>query len=392
MVTLKNRIFSETTIQICHKKLCRKGWAIMKGQWILKGIFTAASIAAMTLAAMPTTVSAESSRFSSTTSRTENGDICINFEEVEVILPSDWAGLCRMVTSSDQVTFYHVQSQDSYRQEGIEGSGWLFAIHFTSNPDFSGYPNDFLTIGETAEGFYYTTSPSDVQAYVNDQAIASEYFSLFEDVDWIQENISLVYYEEGGDSWTEETLSDEYIFPQSADSYLTSEDLSGMSADDIQMAINEIYARHNRKFVMKEVQEYFDSKSWYEGTVEADDFDISVMNTYEGANINLMVTALKKATGQNAAAASDTSSQSTAVSDQNGSAQSGSTKDAYGMIIESGNDYFRIRQEDGSTIQFWYDHSRLEDMGITSDELEVGAITSLIYDSESYEAVSILVW
>ena len=66
-----------------------------------------------------------------------------------------------------------------------------------------------------------------------------------------------------------------------------------MSADEIQMAITEIYARHHRTFVLQEVQDYFNSKSWYSGTIEAADFDVSVMNTYECANINLMVDYLK---------------------------------------------------------------------------------------------------
>ena len=68
-----------------------------------------------------------------------------------------------------------------------------------------------------------------------------------------------------------------------------------MNADEVQMAINEIYARHHRLFVLKDVQEYFDSKSWYDGYISAENFDTSVMNVYECANINLMVSYLKTA-------------------------------------------------------------------------------------------------
>ena len=39
---------------------------------------------------------------------------------------------------------------------------------------------------------------------------------------------------------------------------------------------------------------YFDSKSWYDGYVEADEFDTRVMNQYEAANINLMVEYMEK--------------------------------------------------------------------------------------------------
>lgn len=259
----------------------------MKKHLIWKGILTAASIAAMTFATMTTTVSAEGNRFSSTTSRDANNNICINFDEVEVILPSDWAGKCRMVTSSDSVNFYHLDSHDKFKEEGFAG-GRLFGIYFSTAQDYTDNP-DYMDIGMTDEGYYYATFPTDVQAYTNDAAVASEYFSLYEDMDWIKENIFLVYHGDSQETWVDSDTSDEYIFPQSSSEYLELEDLAGMDADQIQMAINEIYARHGRKFVLQHVQEYFDSLSWYEGTVEAADFDVSVMNQYEGANINLMV-------------------------------------------------------------------------------------------------------
>lgn len=43
------------------------------------------------------------------------------------------------------------------------------------------------------------------------------------------------------------------------------------------------------KFAMKEVQDYFNSKSWYNGYIEPNDFDVSVMNSYESQNIGLLV-------------------------------------------------------------------------------------------------------
>lgn len=55
-----------------------------------------------------------------------------------------------------------------------------------------------------------------------------------------------------------------------------------------QMAINEIYARHGRKFKNQDIQEYFNQKAWYVPSVEPDDFDESVFNEYERANIELL--------------------------------------------------------------------------------------------------------
>lgn len=42
--------------------------------------------------------------------------------------------------------------------------------------------------------------------------------------------------------------SSEYILPESSERALTDADVQGMSYDDLQMAINEIYARHGRIF------------------------------------------------------------------------------------------------------------------------------------------------
>lgn len=56
---------------------------------------------------------------------------------------------------------------------------------------------------------------------------------------------------------------DTYIFPNSDTEYLTNSDLSGMSKSEINLAKNELYARHGRKFKSKELQEYFESKDWY---------------------------------------------------------------------------------------------------------------------------------
>lgn len=260
---------------------------------LLNGFMIAASIAAMSLAVMPATVSAAGSRFSnSTTTRDANNNICLNFEDVEVILPSDWAGKCRMVTYSDFVSFYHLASNDKLREEGYSTGGLLFNINYSTDQGYVNGP-DYMTIGASDGGYYYATFPTDVQAYTGDQTIASEYFALFSDIEWIKANMSLVHYGDSEAVWVDPDSSDEYIFPQSSSEYLTAEDFAGMDAKQIQMAINEIYARHGRKFVMTDVQEYFNSLSWYVGTVEAADFDVSVMNQYEGANINLMVELLE---------------------------------------------------------------------------------------------------
>lgn len=226
---------------------------------------------------------AVNARWENTTSRDENNNICIDFEEIEVLLPSSWSGKVQMNISDDSVSFYHIDSRDKLTEQyGYDTGGHLFTICFTQDAsDYLDLP-DYMIIGSVSDGTYYAWFPTDVQAYTEDATICSEYYSLYNDMDWVKANMTLQVD-------TIISIDSEYIFPNSATSYLSESDLAGMTADEVQMAINEIYARHHRKFVLEDVQAYFNSKSWYSGLIEADDFDVSVMNVYESANINLMV-------------------------------------------------------------------------------------------------------
>lgn len=78
---------------------------------------------------------------------------------------------------------------------------------------------------------------------------------------------------------------DYYILPESQTRELADWEVKNIDAAGRQMAINEIYARRGRKFVLPEVQAYFNEKEWYQGTVEASAFDESVFNEYEEKNI-----------------------------------------------------------------------------------------------------------
>lgn len=83
--------------------------------------------------------------------------------------------------------------------------------------------------------------------------------------------------------------SRDYIFPDSDSRYLTDEDLAGYSSDQLELAKNEIYARHGRKFVTQRIADYFNSKSWYKGTEDPETFDNNqgdIFNEYEVANIS----------------------------------------------------------------------------------------------------------
>lgn len=86
-------------------------------------------------------------------------------------------------------------------------------------------------------------------------------------------------------------VSGEYIFADSSSRYLTYEEIAALSEQEMSYARNEIYARHGRKFSSEELQNYFNSKSWYTPIYEGADFDAmqdSVFNEYEKANVRLI--------------------------------------------------------------------------------------------------------
>lgn len=81
-----------------------------------------------------------------------------------------------------------------------------------------------------------------------------------------------------------------FIFPNSDSSYLSNAQVKALSDDDLQLAINEIYARRGRIFKDATLNAYFNSQSWYEGKYTADEFEKNVkFNTYEQKNLQLLI-------------------------------------------------------------------------------------------------------
>ena len=131
-------------------------------------------------------------------------------------------------------------------------------------------------------------------AYIEDDNLMDGIFDAigFEETVIVQGD---VYFEEGrlyieADIITDTTGNDfadkveeqkeeeeDYIFPHSATRALTEEEIRELTPQQMCYARNEIYARHGRKFDSKELQDYFNSKSWYSGTISPDRFKPSTM-------------------------------------------------------------------------------------------------------------------
>lgn len=81
-----------------------------------------------------------------------------------------------------------------------------------------------------------------------------------------------------------------FIFSNSDSSYLSNAQVSALSDNDLQLAINEIYARRGRIFKDASLNAYFNSQSWYEGKYTAEEFEKNVkFNTYEQKNLQLLI-------------------------------------------------------------------------------------------------------
>ena len=69
---------------------------------------------------------------------------------------------------------------------------------------------------------------------------------------------------------------------------LTEEDVAHLSLQQLNYARNEIYARYGRKFKSKELQAYFNSKSWYKGTIDPSAFNEDRLTVIERYNVEFL--------------------------------------------------------------------------------------------------------
>lgn len=79
----------------------------------------------------------------------------------------------------------------------------------------------------------------------------------------------ILYVSKGGNSnfsspssYVGDSNTSEYILNGSDSRYIGKSEISNMDKKTMELALNEIYARHGRKFSTKEISDYFNSKSW----------------------------------------------------------------------------------------------------------------------------------
>lgn len=159
---------------------------------------------------------------------------------------------------------------------------------------------DFTNIDDGGKTQKYFEQKSWYKPTVDAAEMDYSYFNVYE----IANLDLLTSYDEAQESGETSTYNQgtegEYILPESSSRYLTAEDLQGMNKEMLRLARNEIYAKHGRMYETDDLREYFSSKSWYYGYLSAEEFDDSVFNEYEKANLELIKSAEGVGAEQNA--------------------------------------------------------------------------------------------
>ncbi|MCR5222413.1 MAG: YARHG domain-containing protein [Lachnospiraceae bacterium] len=186
--------------------------------------------------------------------------------------------------------------------------------------DFSGYRYDDSAVGVNIEGDVVTMGEGDwgevtpeyeflntvyyddgsftvtIRYYLydwyNNKELPDNYFVIYDcKVDKGKPEgfvITDVHTDQNVDYASDSQNTGDYILPYSDSRELTEQDLWGLTDEELRLARNEIYARHGRKFKSKELQDYFDSKRWYYGTIEPDDWSEKYLNKYETYNVKFI--------------------------------------------------------------------------------------------------------
>ncbi len=117
-----------------------------------------------------------------------------------------------------------------------------------------------------------------------------------EELESVEETIPEMYAESQKESEDEYAFAEMelekrllYFITHSDSEYFTEEALEGFDAEMCRLARNGIYARRGRMFYDKELQSYFEQYDWYVPAIAPDDFEETMLNSYEIENRDLIV-------------------------------------------------------------------------------------------------------
>lgn len=196
------------------------------------------------------------------------------WEEITISIPDFWEGKYQIEQDADGFSLIQTAS---YEKE--EGMGFICGFFRSDRMvlDEAGV----MPLAYTDTQSYYLTCPTDVCFYYEDEQIAAEYREMSETIEAIAKTMAIdkegVHYN-----------PDEFILPLSNTILIKEEELLGFSDNELSIARNEIYARHGRQFDSAYLQNYFETCSWYMGTIPAKEFDEAVFSQIEKDNLQIL--------------------------------------------------------------------------------------------------------
>ena len=206
-----------------------------------------------------------------------NTDNTYTWEEITVTIPESWKDRYVIRTSEDGFYFFQ---KSSY--EINEGMGLLCGFYRSTVDVFDGIESTPLAY--TNDTLYCASYPSDVSYYQENEEIANEYGMMSKELPIMEKSIHI-------DKDNVSYDPSEYVLPMSNTKLYSKEYLTCFDDNQLWIARNEIYARYGREFENVYLQHYFESCSWYVGTVATDKFDESILNENEKFNLKAIKSA-----------------------------------------------------------------------------------------------------
>ncbi len=180
-----------------------------------------------------------------------------------------------IIETTDNSIIFRQKSSD----EIWEGSGFIVSAEKSDHVILPYAGAEAFAYSE--HHMYYAQWPTDVPFAYEDAQVAAEYGELADEAEEIIKNASIT----DGDDTIHFDIS-HHIYPMSSVWEMSYEDLYDNDVNLLNRAIDEIYARHGKRFDDDDTQLYFDSMPWYEASTDAVSFDD--LSVFEQDNINVI--------------------------------------------------------------------------------------------------------
>ena len=134
---------------------------------------------------------------------TANGKYVVyEFPDIMLYFPVSWETTATVEQNDDGIAFYQTASLEKYREQGLEGGGFLCELCASEDESFRELPAyKYLGFSDNAGLHFYLVVPSDYPAYMEDAAIRAEYDEMHSQIDEIVEmariSRSMHYYTDG---------------------------------------------------------------------------------------------------------------------------------------------------------------------------------------------------